>query len=195
MLELVTSNGSLRSYYQPYPGVPTIVGARTPEGEANFMPAIWNVGLSYAPPLFGVAVSRKRFTHGLMTAERAWSATFHPWSQVEEMQELALVSGSTVDKIAEFGLSYTWGVRLPVPVLEGAYAAFELELEEVHEVGDHDLFVGRIEAVWEDAERLDELGRPSPDVTEPVLYYGRFRYGTVGKALRDFPTPERLRGS
>jgi flavin reductase (DIM6/NTAB) family NADH-FMN oxidoreductase RutF len=62
-----------------------------------------------------------------------------------------------------------------VPILEGAYAAYELELVEVRPFGDHDLFVGRVVAVWEEEGLLDEKGRPLPGLS--LLYYGKGLYG------------------
>jgi flavin reductase (DIM6/NTAB) family NADH-FMN oxidoreductase RutF len=162
--------GPLPAFYHYYPGVPAVVGVRVGE-KVNFCPAVWNTGLSADPPLFGVSISPKRFTHGLLLKARRFSASFHPHAQAALVQWLGSVSGREVDK----GRVPHFLGRTGVPILEGAYAAYELELVEVRPFGDHDLFVGRVVAVWEEEGLLDEKGRPLPGLS--LLYYGKGLYG------------------
>jgi len=164
------AQGPLPGFYHYYPGVPAVVGVRVEE-RVNFCPAVWNTGLSADPPLFGVSISPKRFTHGLLLKARRFSASFHPFGQRDLVHWLGSHSGREVDKgQAPHFLGHTG-----VPILEGAYAAYELELLEVHTFGDHDLFVGRVVAVWEEEGFLDEKGRPKPGLA--LLYYGKGLYG------------------
>ncbi|WP_038048262.1 flavin reductase family protein [Thermus caliditerrae] len=162
--------GPLPAFYHYYPGVPAVVGVRLGE-RVNFCPAVWNTGLSANPPLFGVALSPKRFTHGLLLEARRFAVSFHPHAQAALVQWLGSVSGREVDK----GRVPHFLGRTGVPVLEGAYAAYELELLEVRTFGDHDLCVGKVVAVWEEEAFLDEKGRPRPGLS--LLYYGKGLYG------------------
>ncbi|BDG15359.1 flavin reductase family protein [Thermus brockianus] len=162
--------GPLPAFYHYYPGVPAVVGVRL-GGRVNFCPAVWNTGLSADPPLFGVSLSPKRFTHGLLLEARRFSASFHPYTQAALVQWLGSVSGREVDK----GQAPHFLGQTGVPILEGAYAAYELALLEVCSFGDHDLFVGRVVAVWEEEALLDERGRPRPGLS--LLYYGKGLYG------------------
>ncbi len=180
-------------FYHYYPGIPTVVGVRDPRNGVNFMPAVWNTGLSFDPPLFGVSVSKKRYTYGLLQRERRFSASFHPFEQARVVQQIGAVSGREVNKVERFRLSYFWGRTLKVPILQGAYAAYELELLEVYETGDHDLFVGRVRGVWEQREALDTLHRPDPSKVSPLLYYGRLRYGKPDRTVVDFNVEELLK--
>jgi flavin reductase (DIM6/NTAB) family NADH-FMN oxidoreductase RutF len=162
--------GPLPTFYHYYPGVPAVVGVRVGE-KVNFCPAVWNTGLSADPPLFGVSISPKRFTHGLLLKARRFSASFHPHAQGALVHWLGSHSGREVDK----GQTPHFLGHFGVPILEGAYAAYELELVEVRPFGDHDLFVGRVVAVWEEEGLLDEKGRPKPGLA--LLYYGKGLYG------------------
>lgn len=169
-----------RHFNHFYPAIAAVIGVEA-EGRVNFMPAVWNVGLSFDPPLFGVSVSPKRFTHGLLETASAFSVTFHPYEQAEHVQRLGSVSGREVDKVAAFGLEVVRGRALDVPLLGGFYAAYELEKTAAWPAGDHTLFVGRLRGVWEDpeaftAETLD------PARVRALLYFGRYRYG--------YPAPE-----
>ena len=115
--------GPLPAFYHYYPGVPAVVGVRAGE-RVNFCPAVWNTGLSADPPLFGVSISPKRFTHGLLLKARRFSASFHPHAQGALVHWLGSHSGREVDK----GRAPHFPGHFGVPILEGAYAAYELEL-------------------------------------------------------------------
>ncbi len=164
----------LTGFYHFYPGVPAVVGVRARD-RVNFCPAVWNTGLSVDPPLFAVALSPKRFTHGLLLEAGRFSASFHPLDQAGLIQELGSLSGREVDKARYPHFLGETGV----PILGGAYAAFELELLDHRPYGDHDLFVGRVVVLWE-GEGL-EGGRPRPGL--PLLYWGGGLYSATPPAL------------
>lgn len=172
-MEFYRPEGAIRGFYHFYPGVVAVVGVEAER--VNFMPAVWNTGLSASPPLFGVSVSPKRYTHGLLQKARRFSASFHPKDQAGLIQRLGSLSGREVDKVQALGLAYFLG-ETGVPILEGAYAAYELSLVAVYPLGDHDLFVGQVVGVWEDRRMLDEKNRP----LFPLLYYGGGLYGEAG---------------
>ena len=176
----------VKGFYHYYPGVPTVVGVEDPENGVNFMPAVWNSGLSFSPPLFGISVSKKRHTYALLKHYKVCSASFHPFEQAQIVHQIGSVSGREVNKVRAFGLKYFWGHTVKVPILEGAYGAYELEIVDVYETGDHEWFVGRVRGVWEHLEVLDTLHRPDPAKVSPLLYFGRLRYGKPDKMVVDF---------
>ncbi len=174
----------LRRFYHYYPGTVAVIGVRDPRHGANFMPAVWNAGLSFEPPLFGVAVSPKRHTYAALEAGEPFSVSFFPYRQAELVARLGSVSGREVNKVEAFGLKVHWGEALRVPLLEGAFAAYELEPYDRFPTGDHTLFVGRVRAVWEDEAAFDPDGVPTPDRADALLYYGRFLYGRPAPETR-----------
>ncbi len=167
----------LRRFYHYYPGTVAVIGVPDPHHGANFMPAVWNAGLSFEPPLFGVAVSPKRHTYAALDAGKPFSVSFFPFEKAELVALLGSVSGREVNKVEAFGLELFWGETLKVPLLKGAFAAYELEPWGRMATGDHTLFVGRVRAVWEDETAFNEDGVPAPDQVAALLYYGRFLYG------------------
>ncbi len=166
-----------------YPAVPVVIGVES-GGRINFMPAVWNVGLSFDPPLFAVGVSPKRYSHGLLQAAASFGVTFHPAEQSGLVQRLGSTSGRDTNKVAAFNLAVVRGKALGVPLLGGFYAAYELEKTDALVTGDHTLFIGRVRGIWEDpdaftGETLD------PTRVRALLYYGRYRYGYPAPALED----------
>lgn len=76
------------AFYQHYPAVVATVTARA-GGKANGMPATWHSSLSLKPPLFGVAIYPKWFTHDLILEAGEFGVNFLPF---EEAQTIAGVA-------------------------------------------------------------------------------------------------------
>ena len=158
-----------------YPATVLVVGVSS-AGRINFMPVVWHSALSFEPPLFGVWISPKRFTHEMLQSAPSFSVSMHPQEQWRQIHAIGTTSGRRVCKVKELGLSFRRGGELDVPILQGAYAAYELEKQSQIKTGDHDLFVGRLRALWEDesafaGEALD------PKTVSPLLYFGKYLYG------------------
>ena len=173
-----------RRFVHFYPATVVVIGVYAPDGRANFMPAVWHGGLSFDPPLFGVGVSPKRFTHELLIKAAAFSVSMHSYQQARLIQKIGSVSGRRVDKVATFGLELIRGRALKVPILGGAYAAYELEKTDQITTGDHDLFVGRLRGLWED-EEVFAGDAVDPKLAPSLLYYGRYRYGRPQPEILD----------
>ncbi len=164
----------LERFYHYYPAVVAVITARDGD-RVNVMPAAWNTALSFDPPLFGVAISPKRHTYGLVKAAGEFGVSFLPFEMARAIAVTGRTSGREVDKVALLGLELEPPLALNTPLLKGAYAAYECRLEAVHRTGDHDLFVGRVEAVHWDPEAFPE-GAPSWTGMRPTLYLGSDRY-------------------
>lgn len=163
------AQGPLPGFYHYYPGVPAVVGVRVEE-RVNFCPAVWNTGLSADPPLRGLHQPQALHPRAPLKGPPLLGEL--PPLRAERPRPLA-------GKPLGPGGGQGPGPPLPGPHRGahpgGAYAAYELELLEVHTFGDHDLFVGRVVAVWEEEGLLDEKGRPKPGLA--LLYYGKGLYG------------------
>jgi len=53
------------NFYQFYPTIAAVVAVQSGD-KTNAMAVAWNVGLSFDPPLFGILVALKRYTHELI---------------------------------------------------------------------------------------------------------------------------------
>jgi len=174
-MPLETAPGD-RFVYAVNPRMAVLVTAFSPDGRPGGMAATWHTPLSFDPPLYGVAVAPERHTHSLIEGSGAFAVNFLPWGLLEALHTCGRVSGRDVDKIAVLGLSVEEGIRARVPLVSEAYAALECTLEESLELGDHTLFVGRVEAVRYRRGLLDRRLRPRLDSISPILYLGADEY-------------------
>ncbi len=127
-----------------YPQVPLVMSAQSAR-RVSAMPVVSYASISELPPLVAVACNPRGFTCKLALKSRAFSLSVLARPQVKALSILATVSGAKVqDKLAEAGLKHHAGKSLPVPVLEGAAATLECEVETTKEFGDHVMLIGSV---------------------------------------------------
>jgi flavin reductase (DIM6/NTAB) family NADH-FMN oxidoreductase RutF len=125
--------------------------------------------VSLEPPLVVIALDRRRFLHPIVRTAGRYGVNILS----EDQRELSdCFAGAPVQPGRdEFcGASWRPGVT-GVPLLDGAIATLECTVVESFSVGDHDLFIGRVEALANEAQH-----------PMPLLYYRR-RYLRIERAV------------
>jgi len=146
-------NASTTRFFGYYPGTVALVTSALAE-RRNVMSAGWHAAISMAPALYGVSIGRTRATHGLVRESLVFGLNFLPSAHAEAIQGVGTLSlRDGVDKYARFGLHAS--EQHPLALAE-AYLCYLCQLEQIIPIGDHDLFVGRVEQVLYDASAYDE---------------------------------------
>jgi flavin reductase (DIM6/NTAB) family NADH-FMN oxidoreductase RutF len=111
--------------------------------------------ISLEPPLVMVALDRRRFITPMLHRARRYAVNI----LAEEHHELSdCFAGAEVTPNREAFCGAPWKPgRFGLPLLEGAIATLECEVAETFRVGDHDLFIGRVEALSVDREAASPL--------------------------------------
>ncbi|UOR12267.1 flavin reductase family protein [Halobacillus amylolyticus] len=157
-----------------YPGMVAIVGVRNAEG-TNFMAAGWHSYLSIDPPMYGVAIGRKRFTYELINKNKAFTINFLPFEEVAFIQYSGSVTGSGANKVIDYNQKW-YEANGGFPLLQRAYLAYECEVQQVVPTGDHDWIVGKITACHYDSNLFKGNGLPDFSKLHIPLYLGRSNY-------------------
>lgn len=166
--------------YFYYPRPLCVVGVWDSKKErANFVPVAWAGPLASRPPLFGVSLSPKTYSHQLLLQTGEFSLSFLPWQDVGLVAKLGGVSGRDVDKVAAFALELSESEVIRAPFLADAYVAAECKVTEHHAFGDQTLFAGEILRVMAREGAFAPDGTLRVEAVAPVLYLGANRYLTV----------------
>ncbi len=175
------------SCYFYYPRLVCIVGVRDDaKATTNFAPVAWTTPLSSDPPLFGVCLSPRTFSHQLVLRTGEFTVNFLTEGQAALADELGRLSGRDTDKVKALGLELEPAEALSTPVLAAAYVSAECALIERHHVGDQTLLVGEVHQIHTKPEAFDSDGVLRIDRFSPLLYLGSNRYATT-RGERVFP--------
>jgi len=126
--------------------------------------------VSLEPPLVVIALDRRRIMTPILWAAGRYGVNV----LAEDQQTLAdCFAGAAVEPGREAFCGASWHPGLTgVPLLDGAIATLECTVVETFPAGDHDLFIGRVEAL--EARIHDPM---------PLLYYRR-RYLRIDREDR-----------
>ena len=167
--------------YQAYPKLVTVVGAKSGE-KVNYMAAAWHTCLSHTPPLYGVAIAPKRFTHDMIIESGEFNCNFLPFNKLELINATGRISGKDCNKIDVLNLQIEQGIHINTPFISDAYEVIECKLKQTIKVGDHTLFVGEIVHVEEKDDIFRENGILNRQNIYPTLYLGSDTYITIDKS-------------
>jgi flavin reductase (DIM6/NTAB) family NADH-FMN oxidoreductase RutF len=167
-------------FSQHYPKVAVIVTASA-GGRDDAMTAAWHSSISLKPPLYGVAITSKRFTYQLIMGSREFGINFIPLEKASLAAMIGGTSGKQMDKFESFNIKKEKPLKTTAPILKDAYAAYECKLVDSKSYGDHFWVVGEIVAV----HFLEEAFAPAEildlDKIKPLLYVGSDRYASADK--------------
>jgi flavin reductase (DIM6/NTAB) family NADH-FMN oxidoreductase RutF len=172
-------------FSQHNPKVAVIVTASS-RGRDDAMTAAWHSSISFKPPLYGIAISPKRFTYQLITESKEFGVNFIPSGKASLAASIGGTSGQQMDKFEKFNIERERPLKTTAPILEDAYAAYECKLVDSKSYGDHIWIVGEIVAV----HFLEEAFTPTElldlNKMKPLLYIGSDFYVSTDKNSINF---------
>ena len=178
MPKLVTENAGKFSHH--YPKTAVIITASS-RGKDDAMAAAWHSSISVNPPIYGVSISPRRFTHQLITESKEFGINFISLEKASLVTQVGGTSGQGMDKFERFHIEKEKPLKIGVPLLKDAYAAYECKLIDSKLYGDHTWVVGEIVAV----HYLEEAFTPESILDQakikPLLYLGSDFYTTTDK--------------
>ena len=168
------------TFCQHYPKIAAIVTAQS-GGKSNAMTVDWHTSLSLSPPLYGICVVPGRFTYQLIIDSKEFGINFLSFEAVELVHLVGSTGGRYIDKFQRFNIALDQPVKTRVPILKAAYAAYECQLVDDRDYGDHRLLVGEIVAAHWQPEAFTPEETLDLDKVSPVLYLGGELYLTPAK--------------
>jgi flavin reductase (DIM6/NTAB) family NADH-FMN oxidoreductase RutF len=178
------ANGTIENYYHyAFPMQTVLVTCNDEAGKTNIITLAWHTPISRTPPLYGISIAPKRYSHRLIEKTKEFVVNFLPYSLVKAAQFCGTHSGRSTDKLRSTGLSLLPAKKLSTPLIKEGYAHLECTLIKSVPLGDHTLFVGEVVAVSADENAFkDELLRTNR--VHPLYYIGNNAYTTLDKAKR-----------
>lgn len=151
-----------------------LVTAVDEAGRPNIITLAWHSPVSIDPPLYGISISPKRYTHELIEKTKEFVVNFPPWKLLEKVHYCGSYSGRKVDKFRQTGLTPWPSERVRPPSIAECYLHLECKLGRSPALGDHTWFSGHIVAITAD-EGVFEDGILK-EQGDPILYLGKDKY-------------------
>ena len=172
-------------YYYAFPMQAVLVTCNDEQGKTNIITVAWCTPISKDPPLYGISLAPKRYSHGLIEKMKEFVVNFAPFELVDKVHFCGTHSGKNVDKVDETKLTLIPSEKVGVPLIEECFAHLECKLAETLKLGDHTFFIGEVMNVMADEDVfVDDL----LDIrnVQPTYYIGDNKYTAIDKFKKDF---------
>lgn len=179
-------NGDMNKFYHyAFPMQAVLVTCNDEKGKTNIITLAWHTTISKNPPLYGISVAPKRYSHGLIEKTKEFVVNFAPYSLADKVDFCGTHSGRNLNKIEQTKLTLVPAQKVKVPLIKEAYAHLECKLAKTLPIGDHDLFVGEVVNILVDENAfVDDL--LDNEKIQPLYYIGDDKYTTIDKKEKSF---------
>ena len=168
--------------YRPvYPTPAGLIVSIDENKKPNVMAAaeVFNIGLR-KPAIIGIALRKATYTHSLITKSAQFTVNFPTAAILDKVDLVGTISGRNgMDKFSEYGLTPVKSSVIDAPIIKECPVNLECKLLNISEVGDHDLFLGEVAAMYVDSDKLDENQKMIIEKMDGVLVaeWAYFKFG------------------
>jgi len=157
---------------------PVILVTCGPFEESNIIPIAWSVPISREPPLVAIAVSPKRYSYSLIEKYKEFALNVPTFDMLDKIKACGSVSGKGCDKWKISGLTKERARKIGTAIVKECIAHVECVLYRKVELGDHDLFVGKVVEAYGEEEAYP-FGVLRTQRFKPALHLGKDFFTTT----------------
>lgn len=159
---------------------PVVLLAAQYRGKKSVMPVSWATSVSSRPPMVVVAVSPRRFTHGLIQKSGQFALNIPARPLAVQVKKAGEVSGEGVDKFSALGLTPYEGKQVTAPLIAECIAHLECGVVNTMRAGDHTLFIAEIVAASAEETAFDgERWTLADESVKPLHHLGGEAYAVL----------------
>jgi flavin reductase (DIM6/NTAB) family NADH-FMN oxidoreductase RutF len=171
-----------------YPTPAALVTSISRDGTPNIIALgeVFNISLR-RPPVVGLAIRKATYSHGLIAESEEFVINQPTSAMVKQTEICGSTTGRGTDKFAAAGLTPLPASTVRPPLIAECPVNIECRLLAIQDLGDHDLFLGEVQAVHADEGLIGADGQVAPERLDPLVFMFNFghrgEYWSLGKRL------------
>ena len=136
-----------KAYRFLYPRLTIIVSSGTID-KPNALTIAWSTPLSVEPPLIGILIAAKRYSHQVIQETNSFVINVPHFGLVSGTHMVGQVSGrDDPRKVEKAGFSLETSRKVRAPQIKECPVNLECKLKDIIPTGDHDMFIGEVLAI------------------------------------------------
>ena len=168
-----------------YPVPAVMVSCAKPGQKPNIITVAWAGTICSDPVMLSISVRKERFSHEIISETGEFVVNLTTKDLCRAADFCGVRSGRDVDKFKEMKLTPLKSSRISAPGIAESPVNIECRVVEVKELGSHDMFIARVEAVTVDERFMDASGRFKLDDARLVAY-SHGEYFELGEKIGKF---------
>lgn len=167
-----------------YPLPAVMVSCGTME-KPNIMTAAWTGTINSEPSMCYISVRKERFSHGIISESGCFVINLVNEQLCRAADFCGVRSGRDIDKVAFLNLKMTESSVVSAPMIAASPVNIECRIVNTVELGSHDMFIAKVEAVNVSDEYIDSSGSLRLDKAN-LIAYSHGEYRLLGKKIGRF---------
>ncbi|MFH1458004.1 MAG: flavin reductase family protein [Candidatus Omnitrophota bacterium] len=150
--------------------------------KADIITLAWNSPLSHKPPLLAISVAKTHLSAEFIRKSQEFIVNVPSLDLLDSVVYCGTHSGRDTDKFKETGLTPQKANRLvKTPLIKECVGHLECSLRDIHEAGDHHLFIA--EAIFASADEHSFKETWQPDKVKLIFHLGGKAFATWDKKI------------
>ena len=168
-----------------YP-VPAVMVSCRREGEKpNIITVAWAGTICSDPAMVSISVRKERYSHDIIKDSGEFVVNLTTRKLCYATDYCGVKSGRNTDKFADMHLTPQQSVKIAAPAIKESPVNIECRVEEIKELGSHDMFIAKVLNVWADETYMDNKGKFMLN-SSGLVTYSHGEYFMLGKKLGKF---------
>ena len=168
-----------------YPLPVVMISCGNIDEKPNIITIAWAGTICTNPPMVSISVRKERYSYDIIKNSGEFVINLVNDKLVRAADWCGVRSGRDFDKFAEMNLTPVRGNTVTAPLIEESPVNIECKVEQVIELGSHDMFIAYVTDVWADEEYMDNNGKFLLNDTGLVTY-SHGEYFGMGERLGGF---------
>ncbi|MCM1499365.1 MAG: flavin reductase family protein [Clostridium sp.] len=168
-----------------YPVPAVLVSCRDKEGNDNVLTVAWTGTVCSDPVMLSVSVRKERHSYPMMKESGEFVVNLTTEKLAWATDYCGVRSGQDEDKFKTAGLTKGEAEKVNAPIIMESPVNIECRVQQVLELGSHDLFLAEVVNVQVSDEYMDDKGAFHINDAN-LLAYSHGQYFTLGERLGSF---------
>lgn len=168
-----------------YPVPAVMVSCQRENEKPNIITVAWAGTICSDPVMLSISVRKERYSHRIISETKEFVVNLTTKDLCRATDYCGVRSGRDVDKFKEMNLTPQKSSKINAPAIAESPVNIECKVVNVIELGPHDMFIAKVEAVHVDEKLLDDKGRLRLEDAN-LLAYSHGEYFGLGEKIGKF---------
>ncbi len=151
----------------------------------NVFTVAWTGTICTDPAMTYISVRKERFSYDIIKNSSEFCINLTTKELAYATDYCGVKSGRNEDKFKKMNLEKEKCSKISAPCLKQSPVTIECKVEEIKELGSHDMFIAKVVAVTVDEKYIDDTGKFDMQKCN-LMAYSHGEYYTLGEKIGKF---------
>ena len=167
-----------------YP-VPAVLITCKDGDKENVFTVAWTGTICSDPAMTYISVRKERYSYDIIKRSKVFCINLTTKELAYATDYCGVKSGRNENKFEKLNLETEKASAIDVPMIKKSPVTIECKVEEIKELGSHDMFIAKVVAVNVDDKYIDETGKFDMEKCD-LMAYSHGKYYSLGESLGKF---------